>query len=55
VGNVGQYTSLVLDEDDFPVISFYDVTNQDLRLVSYSTGTVVPSNDNVIYVPLVLR
>jgi hypothetical protein len=33
VGNVGQYTSITVPSDGLPVISYYDITNQDLKVV----------------------
>ena len=54
-GDVGQYTSITVPSDGFPVISYYDTTNGDLKVVkcsvaSCATGstlTTVDSTGNV--------
>ena len=33
VGDVGKYTSIAIGTDDNPIISYYDVTNKDLKIV----------------------
>ena len=32
-GNVGYYTSITIGTDGYPVISYYDVTNIDLKVI----------------------
>jgi len=43
-GNVGTWSSIAFRSDDIPVISYYDVTNSDLKLVFCGNVTCTASN-----------
>jgi len=46
---VGQYTSIIIGTDGFPIISYYDGTNSNLKVV-HCTNTACTTNDSGITV-----
>jgi hypothetical protein len=57
-GFVGRFSSLALDEDGNPVVSYLDEINHDLKLLHCDQPTCIPnpaSFDQLIYLPLIKR
>jgi hypothetical protein len=48
VGSVGQYPSVVVDGSGFPVISYHDVTNADLKVMHCNDANCTGGDENVI-------
>ena len=43
-GTVGWYTSIAIGTDGFPVISYYDFTNRDLKVAKCGDGSCTPAS-----------
>jgi CSLREA domain-containing protein len=46
-GNVGQYTSLVVDASGYPVVSYYDTSNDDLKVMHCNDPNCSGSDESI--------
>ena len=53
-GSVGWYTSIAIGLDDRPVISYYDATNKDLKVVKCATQSCAPPAHTIQSIKILL-
>ena len=46
-GNVGSFSSVILDTSGFPIISYWDVTNRDLKLVHCNDANCAGNDESI--------